>query len=152
MRSAVLLLVVLAAIAPPAAAQHVVIAPAAPNASSFIVATTNIQAVCLEAAQVTITGRVIRAVHPQADSCGVIIGTPVLVASRVVIGYLTPGDYRYELYESYSDHEPVLRATTTFTVAADPPPADVLLTDSYGLAFLSALFVLVGAIAVGRIA
>jgi hypothetical protein len=148
MRSAVLLLVgVLAVLAPPAAAQTVTLAPAAPDTSSSITATTDDQTGCLLPPQVTAANHVIRAVQRADPRCVFSFGPAI--PNVVRLGSLPAGDYTYELYAPDGG---TLVATTTFTVAAGPPPASVPFNDSYGLAFLSVLFVLAGAMAVGRVA
>jgi hypothetical protein len=148
MRSAALLLVgVLAVLAPPGLAQTVTIAPASPDTSSFITVTTEDQTGCLLPPQVTAANHVLRAVQRSDPHCVFSLGPAV--PSVVRLGRLPAGDYTYELY---APNGGTLVATTTFTVAAVPPPASVPFNDSYGLAFLSVLFVLAGAMAVGRVA
>lgn len=142
------LLALLVVVALPVAAATVTITPPAPNAASSITATAEIQAICLKPAQVTVTGNVVRAVQESRDPC-TIPATPWFVPSVVAIGSLPPGHYTYELY-AFGLEAPV--ATTTFTVAAGGTAAQVPVVDSYGLAFLAAIFVLAGAIAVGRAA
>jgi hypothetical protein len=158
MRSAalrtVLLLIVLAigvALLPAAAAQTVTITPAAPDPSSFVTVKTAYQTHCLQPARVTAANGIIRAVHLTDRQC-VSAEAPVR-PSIVPVGVLPAGTYTYELY---APDATTLVAKKTFTVASAAPAsvaaASVPLTDSYGLAFLSALFVLAGAIAVGRVA
>ena len=138
-------------IAIPAGAATVTITPASSNTASFITATTDVQTICLDPARLTVTGNVVRAVHGPKAPC-TIIATPPMIPSQVSIGVLPAGNYTYELVFDDGVNAPTLLATTTFAVAAGPALASVPLTDSYGLAFLSALFVLAGAIAVGRVA
>lgn len=145
------LVLILLVVALPAAAATVTITPASPDTTSILVATTDAQTICMKPAHVTVIGNVIRAVHAPTDDCN-IIATPLLFPSKVTIGALPAGDYTYELSVDDGLGPPTLLATATFTVAAGPPLPSVPLIDSYGLAFLSALFVLVGAIAVGRFA